>query len=477
MTTTAGETKTTNNGAEAEARSEIFFAPDTAASRYLFAATAFLALGALLWLAALASMRFPGLLPLSFGHLRPMALIALFLGWLVLGLAAAIFYLLPRLTAVPLQLEKQLNLALPLAVTIVLVAVAVIGLGFGDGGEPFSLPWWGDLPVLALTALPLGPTLLTIRARREGVVYPSLWFAIAAVLWLPALYLIGNLPQVSSLANALGDLVFTAGFLNVWGVGLAIGAAYYVVPKASGQPLASRQLAKVGYWSLLFGAIWMGPAQLVAGPQPEWLQAIAAVLGLALPLSAVANATNLALTVKDRWPAGDPIVLAAVTGAGVVALASLATGLASFRSSAVLVGFTLFWEGTYVLFLTGVALLFAAFAWQAIPNLVGRALASTERALRVVRLVAISGISTGILLALSGIISGVAWSGAGFTGAFENVGAGWLESAGLPGIFTGIAVLGGLFLSWGLLGLAVSIYRSLTSGRATVQEVLVIRKP
>ncbi|HEY7584650.1 MAG TPA: cbb3-type cytochrome c oxidase subunit I [Acidimicrobiia bacterium] len=477
MTTTAGETRTTDNAPEAQARSEIFFAPDTAASRYLFAAVAFLALGALLWLAAMASMRFPGLLPLSFGHLRAMALIVLFLGWLVLGLAAAIFYLLPRLTAVPLQLEKQLNLALPLAVTVVFVAIVVVGLGFGDGGEPFALPWWWDLPVLALTALPLGPTLLTIRARREGVVYPSLWFAIAAVIWLPAIYLIGNLPQVSSLSQALGDLVFTAGFLNVWGVGLAMGAAYYVVPKASGQPLASRQLAKVGYWSLLFGAIWLGPAQLVAGPQPEWLQAIAAVLGLALPLSAVANATNLALTVKDRWPVGNPVVLAAVTGSGVVALASLAAGLASFRSSAVLVGFTFFWEGIYVLFLAGIALLFAAFAWQAIPNLVGRALASTERSVGVVRLVAISGTSTGIMLALSGVISGVAWSGAGFTGAFENVGAGWLESAGLPGIFTGIAVLGGLFLTWGLLGLAVSIYRSLTSGRATVQEVLVIRKP
>ncbi|MGH8957833.1 MAG: cbb3-type cytochrome c oxidase subunit I, partial [Acidimicrobiia bacterium] len=470
MTTTAGETRTTDGADEAGDRSGIFFAPDTAASRYLFAGTAFLGLGAILWLASLASMRFPGLLPLAFGHLRAMALIVLFLGWIVLGLSAAIFYLLPRLTGVPLALEKQLNLALPLAVTIVLVGVAVVGLGFGDGGEPFALPWWWDLPVLAMTALPLGPTLLTIRARTEGVVYPSLWFAAAAVLWLPALYLIGNLPQVSSLAHALSDLVFTAGFLNVWAVGLATGTAYYVVPKASGQPLASRQLAKVGYWSLLFGAIWMGPAQMVAGPQPEWLQAIAAVLGLALPLAAVANATNLALSVQSRWPAKEPIVLAALTGSGVVALASLMAALASFRSAAVLVGYTVFWEGIYVLYISGLALLFAAFAWQAIPNLVGRALASTDRALGVVRLLAISGTATGLLLILAGFITGLAWSGAGFTGVFDNVGAGWLESSGLPGIFTGLSVLGGLFLTWSLLGLAVSIYRSLTSGRATVQE-------
>jgi cbb3-type cytochrome oxidase subunit 1 len=421
-------------------------------------------------------MRFPNLLPVSFGHLRAMSLIALFLGWLVLGLAAAIFYLLPRLTAGPLRLEKQLNLALPLAVAVVIIGVAVVGLGFSDGREPFALPWWWDLPILALTALPLAPTLLTLRARAEGMVYPSLWFAAAAVIWLPSLYVIGNLPLLSSLADALADLVFSAGFINAWAVAVAIGTAYYVVPKVSGQPLASRQLAKVGYWSALFGAVWMGPAQLAAGPQPEWLQAIAAVLGLALPLSAVANATNLALTVKDRWPARQPVVLAAVAGSWVVALASLLAGLASFRSAAVLVGFTVFWEGVYVLFLSGIGLLFAAFAWQAIPNLVGRELASTDRALGIVRLIIISGIATGVLLVLAGIVSGLAWAGAGFTGSFDNVGPGWGESAGLPGILTGLSVLAGLFFSWGLLRLALSIYRSLTSGRATVQEVLVIRR-
>jgi hypothetical protein len=101
------------------------------------------------------------------------------------------------------------------------------------------------------------------------------------------------------------------------------------------------------------------------------------------------------------------VVLAAVAGSWVVALASLLAGLASFRSAAVLVGFTVFWEGVYVLFLSGIGLLFAAFAWQAIPNLVGRELASTDRALGIVRLIIISGIATGVLLVLAGIVSGL----------------------------------------------------------------------
>ena len=453
----------------------VFFAPDTAATRYLFAATAFLGLGAILFLAALFSLRFPGLLPLGYGRMRAIALIALYLGWLVLGWGSAAFYLLPRLTAAPLRQERQLNLALPLLIALVLVSMAAVGIGFGDGREPFALPWWLDLPVLGLTAIALGPAWLTVRHRNEGVVYPSLWFVLAAGLWLPVLYLIGNLPGLSALATALGDLVFSAGFTNVWAVGLGTGAAYYVVPKLAGQPLYSRQLAKVGFWSLLFGGIWFGVAQLAAGPQPEWLQAIGAVLGLALPLAAIANTTNLVLTVAPKWPSDSPPLMAALAGSGLVTLASLAAAFASFRSASVLVGFTVFWEGVTILFLSGVALLFAAYAWQATPNLVGRALDSVERAKRVVRLLTWSGVATGVLLILSGITSGFAWAGAAFTGVFLNDGSGWSESAGLPGIFSGLALLTGVGLTFGLVSLAVSIYRSLTSGKATAQEVLVMR--
>lgn len=467
-------TEATSANSAAEERS-VFFAPDTAATRYLFAATAFLGLGGILFFGALAAFRFPNLLPISYGRMRAIALIALFLGWLVIGWASSTFYLLPRLTATPLRLERQLNLALPLLIALVLVAMAAVAIGFGDGGEPFALPWWLDLPVLGLAAITLGPTWLTLRARSAGVVYPSLWFALAGALWLPVLYVVGNLPGLSSLASALGDLVFGAGFLNVWGVGMGIGAAYYVVPKLSGQPLYSRQLAKVGFWSLLFGAIWMGPAQLAGGPQPEWLQTIAAVLGLALPLAAVANTTNLLLTIAGKRSSNPPGVAAAVSGSILITLGSLLASLASARSAAVLVGFTLFWEGVLVLLLSGVALLFAAYAWQATPNLVGRTLDSTERAARTIRMVAWSGGATGLLLVLAGITTGFAWTGAAFTGLFANVGSGWSESAGLSGIFTGLAVLTGLSLALGLVGLAVSVYRSLTSGKATTQEVLVLR--
>jgi cbb3-type cytochrome oxidase subunit 1 len=450
--------------------------PDSAATRYLFTSTAFLGLGAVLWLAALAAMRFPNLIPFSYGRLRPMALIVLLLGWLVLGLSAAIFYTLPRLTGSPLRGEGIANLGLIGAVAVVLGGVAVVALGFGDGREPFALPWWWDVPVVAMLGIPGLVTLASLAQRREGAVYPTLWFAVAGTIWLPVMYVVGNLPGLRSLASTLGDLVSASGLIHVWGLGVASGVAYYVVPKASNQPLASRQLARVGFWSVLFGAVWSGPAQLVASPGPEWLPGVAAVLGLALPVGAVANATNLALTAGPDWAElrQKPVIAAALAGSGVAALATVAGSIAGFRSAAVLIGFTVFWEGTFhLLALGGILALFASFAWHAIPNLVGRMVESEPRASRLVRRVTITAVGTALFLTLAGLASGFGWAGAAYTGVVENSGEGWRATSGLPGVLVGLALVLALLGAVAHLGVCASIYRSLTSGRATTQEVLV----
>lgn len=451
--------------------------PDSAATRFLFTSTAFLGLGATLWLASLVSVRFPGLFPISLGRLRPMALIALLLGWLVLGLTAGIFYVLPRLTGAALAGERLATLGLIATVGVVLAGMAIVLLGYGDGREPFALPWWWDVPTLGVLCLPALVVFASLRKRREDSIYPTLWFVSAGALWLPLLYLIGNLPGLRSLGTALADLVFSAGFLNVWALGVATGLAYYVVPKASGQPLANRQLARVGYWSLLFGAVWMGPAQLVAGPAPEWLQGVASVLGLALPVAAMANTVNLAITIGPEWKniVRKPILLSAMVGSGLGVLATSAAAIGGFRSAAVLVGFTTFWDAVLHLLVFGaVGLLFVSFAWQAVPNLVGRALRSETRAIRLVNRAGLTAAATALFLALAGLISGYGWAGAAFTGLIENFGPGWGKSSIVPSVLTGLAVLVALAGTWYTIGLARSIYSSLTSGRPTMQEVLVI---
>ncbi|HUO45989.1 MAG TPA: cbb3-type cytochrome c oxidase subunit I [Acidimicrobiia bacterium] len=449
--------------------------PGSAATGHLLASAAFLASGGILWLLALASVRFPGLVPMVHGHLRAMALTGLLLGWLVLGLSGGIYYVLPRLTGSPLQAEGLALLALPTHIVVVSLGMVAVGLGFGDGREPFALPLILDVLVLGLLTVPALVTLATIRHRHEESLYPTMWFILAAVIWLPILYLAGNLPGLNSLAAALSDLVFSAGFLAVWGLGLATGLAYYAVPKTSDQPLANRQLAKVGFWSIIFGAVWAGPVQLVAGPLPEWSQGVAAVLGLALPIGAVANATNFSLTVGPGWRRlrQEPVLAAALAGSFLAVLATSLTAIAGFRSTAVVVALTAFWDGMlYLLVLGAIGLLFGAFAWHALPNLVGRSV-DQGRASTVVRRTVVYVTITSLLLVSAGLAAGYSWAGGAFTGSFAPVGDGWSQAMGLSNLLYGLAVLFGLGALLSQLGLALSLYRALTSGRATVQEVLI----
>ena len=132
----------------------------------------------------------------------------------------------------------------------------------------------------------------------------TLWFVMGGVAWLPLLYLAysaGSLPFVGSLAAEYSELFFSAGFVTLWVFTVGSGLFYYTLVKELDIPLASRQLASVGFWSLGFAAAWWGSAQLVFGPGPGWIDAVSAALGLAFPIGALANAANASLTLQGHW--------------------------------------------------------------------------------------------------------------------------------------------------------------------------------
>src|SRR5690606_38812227 len=74
-------------------------------SAHILVSTLFLGLAAILYYLSMAGITFPDALTgaLSYGRVRPAALIATMLGWLVVSLSGGIYYVLPRLTGVRLQ--------------------------------------------------------------------------------------------------------------------------------------------------------------------------------------------------------------------------------------------------------------------------------------------------------------------------------------------------------------------------------------
>ncbi len=423
-------------------------------------------------------LRFSGTLtgPFSYGRIRPIALLLAVVGWLTLSLAGGAYYILPRLTGTRMRSE---GLALAGGVGTALVTVvgaAVVLLGGGDGTGPFSLPWWVSFPLLATLLAPMVVTVSTVRHRQEPNIYVSLWYALAGVVWLPLLYLVGALPAPSALGSALSGSISLFGLSNLWVVGMGVGLAYYALVKETGNPLASRQLARVGFWSLAFASAWAGSAPLVFGPIPGWLEAVAFLMTLALPVSALANAANLALTTDQFWAERKerPVVAAALAGVFFALMTAALTSFGTIRSAAAVVGLTPFWDGVLYATLFGAGgLLVAAWSYQALPSIIGRKLAGVRLARLHLRLTFWGVGLTSALLVGAGLVSGYSWAGGSYSG-ISPTGEGWGSLVGMSSLMVGLSILSGLLTLVGQLSFCLAIARTFTSGPASTQEIFTL---
>lgn len=451
--------------------------PDSAAQAHVVVGAGFLALGSVVAGVALLSLGFPGFLPLGYGIFRPMTMLALLIGFGTLSVVGGTFYVLPRLTGAPLWNERLAWAGMGLVAVVTLVGMVVVGAGLGDGGEPFALPWWLDLPMLA--GLGVGPLVAvqTLRGRSEPRSYVTVPFVITGLSALPLVYAAGNLPGLASPPDALSGVFLSAAYPTLI-LMVGIGLLHYAVVMQTDRPLAGRQLPQVAYWSLLFGVGWFGVAQLSGGPFPDWLGTLAAVLGLGLPVGLAAATASILATTEGSWGDPDdprPSLRSAVAGLLFGLVVAVMAAMGGFRSVAALVALTPFWEGiTYGLVLGAIPLVIGSWSFHVLPRLTGRRLFTPELAARQVRLVILATGALVLTLVISGIVTGYSWGGGSFTGAYAAIGEGWTVAAGPGAVFLGLGTAAGLVAAFGNLTLASLIARTITRGSVTPQEVLVI---
>jgi cbb3-type cytochrome oxidase subunit 1 len=466
--------------ADASARARLRPAvSDDVVTLHIVVSTFFLGVGGLLYAASIAAVVFPSVFsgPLSYGRLRPAAMTAVMIGWLLISFLGAAYYVLPRLTGSELWQPRLAGLAMWGFAAI--AAVGTIGpfIGLSDGIEPLDLPWWLDTLLLLVSLVPLAVGVQTVRYRFERLTYVSLWFVLTGLATLPILFTISAVGYDHAIGQTLQGLHFTSGFTVLWVTGMGVGLAYYTVAKAADQPLANRQLARAGFWSLAFAATWSGPLQLVYGPTPDWLDALAAVLTLALPVAAAANTVALATTAAPAWErvGSKPSIRATMAGMGVGVAVGLATAVAGFRSAAALVGFTSYWEGVTMAALFGVGgLLVSGWTFQALPAAAGRELASPERALQSIRLTVWGVGGAALLMVIGGIVTGLSWTGGAFTST-PAIGENWEAVSGLGSLMIGLSLIGIAVMLLGQLAFILSVLGTISRGSAAQDEVLMTK--
>jgi cytochrome c oxidase cbb3-type subunit I len=234
---------------------------------------------------------FQGIELLSPGRWRMVHTNAIAYGFIANCFLGALHWAIPRLTLRPV-LSRALSYFIFFAWQFVLVATAIgILLGQAQGVE------WGETPVwidpLALAGLLLvAVNFMAPIALTKGPLYVSLWYFMAAFVWTPLTYAMGNfIPQYFVSGTSAGAVagLFIHDLVGLFVTPLAWGLMYYFVPILLKKPIWSHGLSLVGFWGLAFFYPLNGIHHFLYTPIPMFLQygAIVSTVAVELVVSTV----------------------------------------------------------------------------------------------------------------------------------------------------------------------------------------------
>jgi cytochrome c oxidase cbb3-type subunit 1 len=124
--------------------------------------------------------------------------------------------------------------------------------------------------------------------------------------------------------------------LFLWLGSIALGTAYYMIPKVIGRPVYSYQLAAIGFWTFALFSSWTGMQRLIDGPFPAWMitASIAATILTIIPVATVGLNHHMTMQGHFGLIRYSPTLRFTVFGAMAYTVFSLVGVLISLRSMA-----------------------------------------------------------------------------------------------------------------------------------------------
>lgn len=271
---------------------------------------------------------------LTFGRIRVMHLSGVSYGWSsMVGIGVAL-WMIPRLLKTPLIGSKYAMWGALIWNVGVVFGLAAIAQGHSAGMEWLEIPWQIGLLFVIGGALAAMPLFKTFSNRNVDHLYVTVWYIGGALIWFPILYFIANIPGLySGTQGAAMNWWFGHNVLGLWFTPLALGTAYYFIPKVLGKPIYSYNLSLLGFWSLAFFYSQVGGHHLIGGPLPTWLITLSIVQSVMMIIPVYAVAVNYHMTVRNSYRAvtHSPTLRFIVLGALMYIAASVQGSLESFR--------------------------------------------------------------------------------------------------------------------------------------------------
>jgi cytochrome c oxidase cbb3-type subunit 1 len=242
----------------------------------------------------------------TFGRIRPIHINLVLFGFVTPGLLAAAFYYVPRLLRTDLFSEKLGVFTVGLWNVAMAAAVATLAGGLTQAREYAEMIWPIDMLIIGIFLLIFFNMFMTVRRRKEPILFVSIWYVLAALIFTGLTYGLGNVvwqPESGALAGIPDAIILWFYGHNIFGLlltPLSIGVAYYVIPRAIRAPLFSHTLSLIGFWSLLIVYTHIGTHHLLQVPVPTWLKVIAIVDSVGMVIPVMVFLINIWYTAKGK---------------------------------------------------------------------------------------------------------------------------------------------------------------------------------
>ena len=289
----------------------MFTQENSAARNFILTASLWLVLGVLMGLTLALQFVFPDLFRgvswLVFPRLRQAHTNTVMFAWLSGGMMGLWLYIVPQLTGRRLYSEALGNLCMVL--WNIALAAGIVGLltAHTQSREYAELVWIVDVGVMVVLLLNMFNLYMTIAKRVEQKLYVSLWYISGSLIWMPALYFIGNVmwhPSTGALTG-IDDSIFNWFYghnvLGLWFTTGLLPVIYYVVPRETRTPLYSHFLSLIAFWGIAFFYTGVGGHHLLWAPVPSWFKVIAVAESIGMILPVVAFMMNILLTMRGNW--------------------------------------------------------------------------------------------------------------------------------------------------------------------------------
>ncbi len=356
---------------------------------------------------------------LVFGRARPIHVNTVLYGFATTTLIGAGLYYVPALLKTNLFSQRLAWVSWFLWNVTILSGPVTFSAGITQGREYTEYIWVFDVTLMLSVLAVIFNLIMTIVNRREKTLYVAVWYFMATFLWTAGIYPIGNVmwhPATGAMSGLLDSVFLWFYGHNLPGLvltPLAVGAAYYVIPRVTKTPLYSHTLSLVGFWLLVALYSHIGGHHLLQAPIPNWLKVMSVVDSVAMVLPVFVVLANLWLTSRGKGGLllADPAGRFVISGTVWYLMVCVQGPFQSIPFIQRVTHFSNWTIGHSHIAILGFAGFIALGAmWHIVPLITGRRLYSTRLVNLQFGLVAFGLAGFLVVLSIAGLVQGSAWN-------------------------------------------------------------------